>query len=462
MAGNITFPGIGSGIDGSQIASAVKEQYTIQNKVRTNQVSNLADETTALEKLRTLLLDVADKLDGMRTVSGGASIKDASSANEAIVKVAADSSAQSGTFAITVKSLAQSASGSFDRGFDSSKELILQDPADQGNLSFTVGTGKNSSTFSVAVGATTTAEGFVSEFNKQAAGKASASLVNVGTESDPSYRIMFSTKELGTEKGSISVAAENEDLLAAGGLGSMTLDQATDAEFQISGISGTIKRATNSISDVVPGVTVQLQSEGTTVVSVESQAGVDTKQVEAFIGAYNNLVEFINTEDAVTVSNVNGENVNQYGALAKTNIDNDALSSLRSALLGAQSESGDLVFSSLGISTQRDGTLSFDKAKFEQVVARDGAGAAQILTNVADKIGGVSGVVHGFTGYDLAIDREIAGNKQETEQLNETVSRVERSASEREQAMLRQFSGLEGLLAKLNSQASALTRILQF
>lgn len=462
MASSISFPGLASGIDSSGIAKAIKDQYTVQNKVRENKISRLESENTSLEKLRTSLLDLADKLDGLRSISGGASTKTAESANTDIVKVAADSSAKSGTFAVTVSSLAQNASGSFDRGFNTSSELIAKDASQTGKLEFTVGTGENAKSFSVEVTSTTAASKFVEDFNKKADGKASASLVNVGTEASPEYRIMFSSSSQGVEAGSLTVSSDNEAFMLNDALGGVTMDQATDAQFSISGINGTIRRTSNDISDVVSGVSLQLQSKGTTVVTVNSQAGVSSKDIESFVNAYNSLVDFVNSEDVVAVKNVDGENVNQFRSLARTNVDNRAVDDLRSAVLGTFSSDGSILLAALGVSTERDGTLAFDKVKFQEIVGKNPDKAAEVVTNLADKVSGVSGVVHSYTGYDMAIDSEVAGNEEEIKQLNETISKVEKSASEREQAILKQFSGLEGIIANLNSQAAVISKLLSF
>ena len=461
MASTLSISGIASGIDGASVATAIKEQYTVQNEISKNQISSLEDENTSLEKLRTLLLNVSDKLEGLQTISGGANIKSATSANTDIVTVASDSSANPGTFAITVSSLAQTASGSFNKGFSSTSELIAKDASQTGQIGVTVGTGDDAFSFNVDISSATTAAKFVDEFNKKADGKASASLVNVGTTTAADYRIVFSSNEQGTEEGSISLTSNNDNLLDTA-LGGVTLEQATDAEFSVSGISGTIKRASNDITDVITGVSMQLKSEGTTVVTVDSQAGVSSGDVKSFVDAFNSLVEFVNKEDAVSVTNSDGKSVNSYGSLAATDVDDRAISDLRSAILGTSSNDGSLSLASLGVTTNRDGTLAYDEEKFKKAVSSNPDKAAEAITNLADKVSGVKGVTYSYTGYGLGIDSEVSGNEAEISQLNETISRVEKIGTDREQAILKQFSGLEGLMAKLNNEATLISSLLKF
>ena len=462
MAGSITFSGIGSGIDASAVADLVYDQYTAQNEVYSKKVSSLESESSALEELNTLMLSVADTLEDMRTINGGASVVEIASSNEAVVTAAADSSAQSGTYTVTVNSLAKTAAGSFAGSYSTTSQSILKDADSAGALNFTVGEGTSASNFTIAVSENTTAEGFVAEFNQKANGKATASLINTGTANNPSYSITFATTKIGTENGSLSVTADNDALLSAAGMGELNLEQATDAEFKVSGLNGTVTRSSNTVSDVISGVTLKLADEGSSVVTVDSESSVDADKVQAFVTAYNNLVTYINKEDAVTVTtDSSGNTVNSAGALAGTNLDDQALTSLRSVLHEVGSTSG-VSLSSLGMTTNNDGTLSFDEDTFEEQVVADPTGAAEVITNLADSIGGTAGVINNYTGYGALIATGISSNTDAITQLNEKISDVEDMATKRQEATLNQFSKLEELLAQLNQQSSIIGNLLKF
>lgn len=462
MASNISFPGIGSGIDGSRFAKAAFDQATLSNVVHQNSIQNLSKENSSLERLRTFLLDLADKLEAIRSVNGGASVKSASVANEDVAAAVAGSEAQAGSFSVTVTSLAATASGSFDRGFSSADEAIISDPGASGTVSFSVGTGEEAKNFSVFVGPTTTAQQFVDQFNEEAEGAANARLVNLGTEDDPEYRISFSSVEAGIAQGSINVEVGNSGLLESDTLGGTTLEQATNAVFSVSGIAGTFERATNTVDDVVAGVTISLQGTGTTQVSIEQAPGVTAAQLESFVASFNALAEFVNKEDKIEVTEQNGETVNIYGTLASTSVDDNVLSTIRFAILDASAADGSTSLASLGVSTELDGTLSFDRERFEEAFKADPTGAAEAFTALADRVGGVDGIVHQYTGYGLFIDQAVTGNENEMEDLNNEIASVERVAAKKEEAVLRQFTGLEGLLAQLNAEASYIAGLLQF
>lgn len=452
MAGSITFPGIGSGIDAESIARLVREQYELQNVPRKNQIAARESENSSLEQLRTLLLDVAGKLEGLRTANGGAGGKKAVSSSD-VLSASADSTAVTGSYTVSVKQLATNGHGSFDRSFSSTDEPLVADAAKGGTVTFKVGQGAEESSFTVDMDATTTAQEFVDSFNASADGAATASLINVGTSGDPQYKITFSTTSTGAEEGALSIAADNEALFDDDALGAATIEQATNAVLEISGL-GEVTRSSNTIDDVISGVTLQLAKSGSASVTVSEDLAASRSQLEEFIAAYNSLVAFVTTEDRISSEVEAGETVNTYGSLARTSVDEEMLGSLRNAIASAGSLDGAQSLASLGVRTERDGTLSLDSAAFEAAFADDAAGVNQTLTDLADRISGVDGTAHQFTGFGLKLDSAVESNDLAIAALNDTIARVERNAAERERSILERFSRLEGLLAKLNSDSS--------
>ncbi|MCC6219637.1 MAG: flagellar filament capping protein FliD [Deltaproteobacteria bacterium] len=459
MAGSISFPGIGSGIDGASIAKSVFDHLTLQNIPRSNKISLLGQENESINTLNNLLLSLADKLGKMRSADGGAGGRAALSSNGEVATVVADSSANQGSYSLSVSSIASSAAGSFNRTFSSGSEFVIGDAAQSGAVTFTVGEGESAKSFDVQVDELTTAQDVVDQINEKSGNAATASLVNVGTESEQSYKIVFQTSSTGTAEGSVTISADNPELFTASALDGHIVDQATNAKFTISGV-GEIERESNTINDVISGLTIELSQIGDTNISVSADAATSSAQLGEFVSAFNSIVEFVNKEDPVSVTTKNGESQNVYGSLSGTNIDEDVVSAIREALFQASGSDGTKL-SALGVSTEKSGKLAFDLETFEEAFNKDPTGVIETLTNLADRIAGVNGVVHGFTGYNRSIDSALTANESEIRSLQDTISKVESSATERQEAVLRQFQSLEGLLARLSADADILTRLLQ-
>ncbi len=462
MAG-IKFPGIGSGFDVASLSKAYLDQLTLPNLLRRNRVSSLGRENDSLGQLRSMLMEISNTLDSSRSVNGGIEgSKRATSSNTSIVTAAADSSATTGTYNVNVLSLAKTATASFSRSLTSGNDFVISDASQQGEVEITVGEGNDAQVVSVAVNELTTANDFVEQFNSQANGAARASLINIGTESESDFRIVISSTNVGEEKGTLAIESDNPDLLGEGGLGGTTIDQASNATLTISGIAGTIERSSNSVTDVISGVSLQLSSIGASTVSVSDDVGGAASKLESFISQFNDLVRFQKREDSVTRIEEDGEVENIYGSLARTNVDDDAVSSLRGAVSSARSESGSLSLASLGVRTERDGTLSFDRATFEAAFSNNPQAVTEVVTNLADRVSGVQGIVQQYTGYELQIDQAVRANDTEVSDLNTAISRLDRSAQAKVESLEQQFSRLDGLFAQLNAKSSFLTGLLRF
>ena len=459
---SISFPGIGSGIDATSIADSVYQQYTATNTVRQQKVTDTQSEDTSLEKLRTMLLQVRDSLSGLSSTSGGAAVKSAQVSNSLVASVAAGSAAASGTHTLTVNALASSATASFGTTYASGTSALLSDSSAAGNAQFTVGTGDNATSFSVAVDSTTTLQSFADDFNSQAGGKATATVLNSGTTDNPQYKLMITTSSTGVDSGSLSISADNSALLSSSGLGSTTISQASNAKFTLSGISGELERSSNTVSDILPGMTFQLTGTGTTTVTVSDSASGAAAKVANFVSAYNKAQKFISTEDAVTVTQGSDGTTNTYGSLARTDVDDQAMAGLRDALSSSVSSDGTVSLSSLGISTAEDGSLVFDQTAFETAYSANPTGAAQAVTSLADQLTSAGGSLESVVGAGGSIDSRESANQETITNTNNTIDRVKELAAARQQEVLKQFSILDGLSAKLNSDSSYLSQILSF
>jgi flagellar hook-associated protein 2 len=302
---------------------------------------------------------------------------------------------------------------------------------------------------------------FVDAFNS-ASTKATASVINVGTAGSPSYAISIISNNQGTDKGQISVTVGDEIKNAGdGAFNASTLSQATDATFTISGVSGTITKSSNSIADVIPGITLQLQNTGSATISVNDDVSSTSSTLQEFVNAYNDVLKFVTENDLVSREE-EGQNVkNVFGPLASTSLDENLITSLRQALTGASiSNSGVSILADLGVTTERDGTLKFDSSVLATAIANDPEAVRQISANLGESLGSVDGTLAQFTRFNGLIDVASNANTEQITRLNDQIGRIEDSLSAKEQSLLNQFARLESLIGQLNSQQNSLGALL--
>ncbi|MCO6432366.1 MAG: flagellar filament capping protein FliD, partial [Deltaproteobacteria bacterium] len=301
-------------------------------------------------------------------------------------------------------------------------------------------------------------------------GRATASMVEV---SPGSYAIVVSSNFEGTAKGSIYVppgpppttpAVDVAPAISALPMfASETSSAATDAQFTISGIAGTITRSSNTVSDVIDGLTLNLQGIGASTITIKEDVAGSTAKVQDIVDAFNDIVAFVNENNLITREE-DGENVNNvFSPLSSSRVDDNAVTAIKSAISGSTYTSGGLVriFADLGVTTERDGTLKFDTDKFAEALGSEATSVNEILMNFGDLAGTVQGLaIYQFTRANGLIDVTVNGNKSLITNLNERIAQAESQILKQEEIMRARFSRLEGLIGNLQNQQSALTSAL--
>jgi len=456
----LSFSGIASGIDSqaiidSSIASARLARVTPSQ----TKVGELEETNTALETLGGKLDALRTTLQQFTSLAGGGVSKTGSSSKESVIGATATNASTNGSYDITVTTLARNHTYSFDQAYSSTGSALQStltggEAAAARTVTFTVGTGTNQETVSVVVtdGSYSVSQ-FVTDFNA-ASSKAEASLVNVGTDSSPSYKIVISGSYEGTEKGTIARTALGASLT---NLTTYSESAAANSVLSISGI-GSITRSTNSISDVIPGVTLNLASAGTATVKIAEDSATTTAKIQDFVTAFNDIVKFISENNQVIREESGSEVKNIFAPLASTRTDDSAMQALKAQISSTTASGGSLirVFSDIGITTQRDGSIKFDTAKLQQSLSSEPGSVNSIIQSFADGVALTGGVVDKYTRYSGLLDISINNNKSLITDLNRRISDAEKQIQRMADGLKERYARLEGLMSKLQQQQSSL------
>jgi flagellar hook-associated protein 2 len=435
----------------------------VRVKPSQKRVAELEATNAAVEELGSKLDGLKSLLRDFTSLAGGGVSKVGSSSRETVVTATAANSAANGSYEVTVNTLAKGHVYTFDQTFSSSatalqSSLTGSESAADRTLTFTVGTGSEQETVSIEVpNGSYTVGDFVSAFNN-ASSKAEASLVNVGTASSPSYKVLISSLYEGTERGQITRTALGASLT---NLTAYTESAAADASLTITGI-GSLTRASNTINDILPGLTLSLVATGTSTVKVSEDAASTSTKVQEFVDSYNQIVKFINENNAVTRDESGTEVKNIFGPLATSRTDDNALSALRSNLGSSVASGGSTVrvLSDLGITTERDGTLKFDVTKFNSAVAAEPSSVSDVLMSFADSVALTGGTIDLFTRFGGLFDVTVNSNKTLISNLNSRISDAEKQIAKQADSLKARYARLESLMGKMQQQQASLSQAL--
>lgn len=459
---SVSFSGIASGIDGDAIIQATIDGRRLSKVPLENKVANNNAEVASLDKLKELVLNLEKKLREFASFSGGALSKTVVSSNENAVTAAVSANAVPGTLTFSVQQLASSARVTFDHTYSSIDELVAPGMTEKGTLSISLGSGASRETVEIEVDETTTVSSLALKVSEVMPGKVSASMVNVGTEDAPQYRLMLTTLETGLEKANLEISLD-ANLQSSGLLSGYQLSQAKDAIVHVDGI-GTIQRGRNTINDIIPGVSLELKEETTAPVSIKisSDSSKTATRVSEFVEAYNEIVKFINQENKIQRVENGEQATNEYGSLSRTRVDNQLLNSLRGAISGTNldQEGGVRIFADLGITTDnKTGELLFDKDVFEKAMAKNPNDVSNLLQSFGDKVASTGGIINNFTTYNGLFDQVKNSKKTLNDSITKRLEQIERSIEQQRDFLKKMFSRLEETIGQLNSNATALSGI---
>jgi flagellar hook-associated protein 2 len=231
---------------------------------------------------------------------------------------------------------------------------------------------------------------------------------------------------------------------------------AKNAELTIDGLS--VERASNTITDVLPGVALHLTGASKTTNDVTFAANSTNTEaaLNTFVTAYNTLAATVRSQ-LVTDPTV---------AYGDTLVDHSSMSSIQSAMQRMLSQivvpSGSVrILADLGLELQQDGTITLNTATLDSAIAKN-PGAVNSIFSTAST--GISDVVKSLVKSQTSLVNGTLVSEQNSlqSQISEMDSRATdmQSYLDAERARLvTQFTAMEQLIAGFTSAGTYLTQI---
>lgn len=208
----------------------------------------------------------------------------------------------------------------------------------------------------------------------------SSSLVDLGDGTSNSLRLVLSATGTGSA-GSLAFTGTVPPIVSG-----LTISAAAkDAIIEVAG--NTITRSTNSISDVIPGVTlglVKASADAMTVSTSRDTAGLTTK-AKGLVDALNNALSEIETQ--TKYSGKTGGTSSSSGPLAGNASARSIASTLFTTASSTAGSGATSALSQLGLTTTREGRFALDADKLSAQLAADPEGVAAVLARFAKAAG---------------------------------------------------------------------------
>jgi flagellar hook-associated protein 2 len=315
MSVGISFGSPTSG-EGFDVSATVSEIVANLQNVETpwkNQLKTLDSQDTVISNLGSLLSTLSTDMTSLTSATGAMAVKEGSSSDNSVLELtAASTSAAAGTHTVKVEDLAVTSSGSLTEITDSSDKL-------SGSISIQVGSGTAQTISVPTTSGENTLSGLASAINSAGIGVTASVL----TDSSGSRLSLVS----GTSgaSGTLTVSASITD--TSNSNAAISYDTSTS----VAGSNGKIvvdnvqlSVSSNTVSNLIPGVTFKLLSTSDTAVQVvidNYNSGVESS-VSTLVSDYNALLSAVNTQEG---NDSSGKAEPLYGSPTLTMLQQDIL-----------------------------------------------------------------------------------------------------------------------------------------
>lgn len=476
--GSVSSAGLGSGLDVNSIITSLMAVESKPLDVLKTAATGINSKISTYGKLQSAFSALQDKANALTSNTLWTNTT-ATPGDATAIKVSTGTGSVAGNYAVkvtklaaaqTVTSTALPAGGSLSSGM-----LTIQLGTWTGSPTvdgFTAKSGSAAVNIDISEGDTSLA-GIRDKINSAGAGVV-ASIVTDASGS----RLSIRSKDTGAENAFRISATETFDdgddttglsALAfdlAGGASRMTQGQvAANAQAQINGIS--VSSASNTLSNVVDGLTLTLLKE--TASPVDVAVATDTATVKTkitdFITAYNDLASQLRTQTAY-----NGDS-KTAGALQGDASAVSLLTQLRGVLnVNSSASSTWSRMSDVGITMQSDGTLKADDTKLGKAlenlpelnklfntIGTDNAssGFVRRYKALADAALGSTG---SFATKTQSLQSQLRRNGKDQDNMQLRLDATETRLRKQYQALDTQMSSLSGLSSYVTAQLAAMNK----
>jgi len=451
MAGTVSSLGIGSSVLTADVIDKLKAADTANIVTPIdNKITLQAQKESALNLLSSLLSSIKanvsslsdDTLYQKRTVSG----------NSDAVSVTALSGSAIQSFSITDTVMAKK--GILESGAFSSTTATVS--SGSGTMSLAI----DGQTFDIDYTASTTLTDLKESIASAAGEKVTASILQTGANE---YHLVLTSKETGADQ-TISLSDSvggtlNNELktydITTNPTGVQSIQTASDASFKYNGIS--ITRASNSVDDLIVGVTINLlQDAGSTNISISQNTTAISDELKNLATSYNTLIKQL---DDMTLSDL------ANGKVGIFNGDNTIKAIKREVtkMITSVNANGDSL-AQYGIGLDQKGTMTFTKSAFDTKMSADPTALEAFFSGSTDASGeyteGVFGnfntLLDSYTKSSGLMSTLLDGSKNETKTLNSERTRASALLTARYDTMTTRFAMYDAIISKINSQFSSL------
>ena len=459
----ITSVGTGSGIDLEGLLTKIldAESTPVTNRLDLKQTT-IEAKISALGSIKSTLTDFQSSLTKLKSGSLFSGYTAASSDKE-LFTATATTSASAGSYAIEVIDLAKAHKLATNTSFATADTVV-------GNGTLNITVGASSFNVDITAGTNDTLAGIRDAINNASDNAGvTASILTVSDGMGGTTRKLVLTAASTGAANTVSIAvtgdgdgndSDNAGLSQLVSANLTQIDPAQDALITVDGFD--VTSSTNTFADAIEGVTITVLKEnsdpladpysGTLTLSADKSAAKSA--IEEFVANYNALVTIFNT---TTNYNATDKTAGLLTGDNGVSIVERRIRSIMNGLVdGAADGMNSLAF--LGISTNRDGSISLDDS--------------DLSAAISNRFGDLEALFSGDNGIATRLDKLVTeltsssgmfstretSMRDQLSDIDDQRSDLELRLAKIEERYRKQFSSLDILVSQLNQTSDFLTQ----
>ena len=439
----------------------------LRKTVIQNKIDKINTKSQAWTDISTRLGNLTKKLEVLQDAATYQTKKTTSS-DDTIATISGTSDSLEGSYDLIVKQLATSSkiTGGVVSKADGTTKISTKDALGyNGKLTITNGATDGSDTaltVEIDVKATDSLKDIANAINNAKDPSDSTGTKGAGLKATiVNNQLVVTSEEMGDR--TLTIGGDLKDSL---GFANSQTTRGQNAKFTLDGIE--MERNSNSPTDVVDGVTLNFKKADASkpiTLGLTNDTDKELSAVKDFVSQYNSVMSFLSEKMDVGDPS---KSDNTTGALAGDSTLISLQSKLQSTVLGGKSVNG-VSASTLGLSVDRNGTLSLDETKFKAQLAKNpntvkdfffvdtsskystektGTGYTADFKAVIDRYTSTK------SGSEGVISLRKSSYQNEIKDYNKQIERITEQIATKRARYVTMFTNLDAAIGSLQSQFS--------
>ena len=456
----ISFSGIGSNIDFSKITDSIVAERMQPVTALQTKSSGLGSRSSALKQLNGLLASLTAASTALTNKNLGLD-RASTSSDGSVVTASTTTTAVPGSIALNIGRLATTltqASASFP---STSAALVAGDPL-TATATFELRKGGAVTGTAITIDPTNNSLAGLRDAINSAGAGVTASIVDLTGDGTQNQLVLTSTATgaigrvelVETTTTGTDAALNLRSLNPPGAIGDFS---ALDAQVTLNGL--VITRPTNTITDALAGVTLNLHKVGLATVNV-TQASDIADGLQKFVNAYNSVQTFITGQYK---QDGNGQ---ATGVLSGDSTLRLVQRQLRDTLNALSTTNGGPLtnLSDIGISRGTDDVLRLDNTVLGSKLQSNLSDVKSLLSGATDAIGLFNGINTAFSNLsdDVigVVQTAINGYQSSIKTMSKSIADQTARIFALKTSLSLQFAKVDAAIGQMNGQGTALTSII--